>query len=93
VRRTLGAERGAGASRLHLHEDQGGALQRDDVELSRGKLHVASDDPPTGPLEAGCDKPLGVAAEALAGEGHDGPRCPSPTPAARIHRNGSVTAM
>ena len=68
--RALGAEAGARAAGLDLDEDEGAAVEGDDVELAVAGAGVALDDLPAGRREAGGDQLLGAAADPLAGVGH-----------------------
>ena len=90
---TLRSNGSAGAPRLHLDEHEGGAVQRDDVELAGGETDVSSDDPPSGLLEPGSDQLLGPSAEALTREGHGKAGCAARAPGVRGNRNGSVATM
>ena len=68
--RPLGAEVGALASRLDLEEDQGRAVEGDEVELAEAGARVALDDLPAGGGEARGDEVLGGAAQSEARLGH-----------------------
>ena len=64
--RALGAEVGAVAAGLDLDEDEGAAVEGDDVELAVAGAGVALDDLPAGGGEPGGDEILGGAADPLA---------------------------
>jgi hypothetical protein len=70
VDRPHGAEARVLATGLHLEEDQGRALERDDVELAVAGTCVALDDLPAGGQEARDGDLLRGAAGASASFGH-----------------------
>ncbi len=72
--RALGAEGGVLAAGLDLDEDEGAAVEGDDVELAETGAGVALDDLPAGLGEAGGDQVLGGSADPLSLHGHRGRR-------------------
>ena len=68
--RPLGAEVGALTSGLDLDEDEGAAVDRDDVDLAEPGAGIALDETPAGSGQPGRDQVLGPPSDPLPRECH-----------------------
>jgi hypothetical protein len=90
--RSLGTEARPLPPGLHLDEDQGRAVQRNEVELARRQAHVPPDDPPAGALEPRGDQVLALPSQCLPRKGHVHTQCGEPPPAP-LDPNKPVTRL